>query len=832
MAVGFLHDLDKIEGVQAANLTADHVGHYAEAYGIYDFLSVYDYRLSNSEMLALIHTVDSKAASSDAAFVNVNAHHLGLARRYVRAADRLDGASLRMDVLSGANHVLVEWQKLTGPGSLLGDGLCEWVQLVMDMPLLPTLLEHMHTSLETACADVSGLYPLYSAVNGGTLMMLVPAAQADTIMEVGLDAALGHEHLFGSGLYIGPQGIPFRINGQTPESWNGFRAIIDRKRGTSDGRRMSEVKVSDLTKAHDQLRGLVVSVGLDFSVPRKAEKNASVIGSLGEDHPNREREEFFLSASAIISIEAMMAEATQAPTLNERVDAIFELVGGRPSWTTGFDRMSLRTVAACLATASAFSDADKLVELNNLFSSWYAACTGGRVDRSEGIRESARRRLATIMRGELDYVSDAIGTATCAITGEPGPTEDAIQQSDGLYGLKSSAFSFRRGRSESRVSDKGHTVIGPLAFLELKLKAGAYPGGRPGGLPLTVVSPSVTGLFGGVFLKDGDDRACSLSSWDLVKTNVETLTFNGDESWRRRVFVCRYEEYPAKLSDRIGFVRRMLEATRRFGRPIHIFRGIPNAKREFFWFDAADPEIRWLLGGPDICGLRLEQIADAIERFRTAEVIIAQSGLGMTVASAYASAKPFGATAVAWWAISNADDKIVASRSKHLNEQLLKLENDAMENEESGLVRLGRLAGTVQQRVTFHSTKSEIEKLFRISSEAGTAMWEMNARDRESIVCAVADNIKNALSRGRKGFSSKAYRTDGRPLQDAIRTFAEVFHDEVWVSVFKRRPPAGTLFRNAVAAYAWSFSSLPKISVSTDDGVDLDSADIEESQAA
>jgi hypothetical protein len=312
-------------------------------------------------------------------------------------------------------------------------------------------------------------------------------------------------------------------------------------------------------------------------------------------------------------------------------------------------------------------------------------------------------------------------------TGEPVGAGEAIGPEDGLYGLKSSAITYRSGRPESRTSDKGHTVVGPLAYADLRLRTSIFSKSKGGGLPIMVASPGERGLFGGMVRGMGQ---LDIGFYDILRADVtKGMTYLGWESAVRPVRLARFEEFPERLADRLDFVRKALTSTLRFGRPIHLFRGLAQARPEFFHADFLDPEIVHLLKGH---GLRLEEIPAAIRRLELAALIAGTSGLGIPVLKKYASAHPFEGAVLAWAAFEDSDEQGHASAAATLHQELTEMEKNMPPTETAhAVVRLGRLAPTIQSPVTGRSSNNDKSLLFRTSTETakhGLDRWHDRPR--------------------------------------------------------------------------------------------------------
>lgn len=807
-AIGFLHDVDKAHGSDGKTLTAAMVGDFARTYGLDRFLAGLDLTLGDDALLALVQSTEARTAATDGAFGTVDPRQRHYVRECVRAADLLDGAALHhADGGTAADRVYELWGKLNKPddGLLTKHRLDGWRPLTIDLPQLPMLVEHAQTSLERACIGLAGIEPLFSSAMDGRLHMLLPLPHAKSIIEKGLDeAAAGLP--FEPSLIVGSQGLPLKLAGSTVD-WPRFKEVVAEASSTKGALRLSEVKVADFRAVGRRLHDAFAAAGLPAASPEKTSGNAALLAPAEPGSPEARTAATFLQLSAALSLE--VGAKTAAPPVEERVAALATRCGGMPDWAAGLDTLTRRTLVAALATRAVAADPEldeSLLGPNGLLAGWYGRCVAGRDDKAPRIREAVRTRLEAIALGHLDAVTDFPGAVGCVVTGEPVDPREAISQADGLYGLKSSAMSYRRGRPESRFSEKAHTVVGPLAYAELRLRGALNPGDESGNMPITLFCPPTMGLFGGYMV---EDKPLPLSSYDVLRADLtkDARVFRGGETWVRRVLVSRFEEYPATLAKRLGFVRRLLETTQRVGRPMHLFRGLPEPRPEFFWFDAADPEIQAMLGGR---GLRLEQIPGALTRLRIAEMIVEHPGLGGAVLKRYASPRPFGAAAESWWVLRRSKKSGAAEIADRIHDEMTTMETRMNKDEPmSGPVRLGRMAATIQPPPSIGSANSRITRLIRIACDSATESWKRGMHDRTTIVTAIGGKIHADLQRGRSRFSA-SWRRPGQTLTEAIQAFAEVFHDTVWLETFNGRPPVTAAMRTVTAAYAWSFLTAPK----------------------
>jgi hypothetical protein len=262
-----------------------------------------------------------------------------------------------------------------------------------------------------------------------------------------------------------------------------------------------------------------------------------------------------------------------------------------------------------------------------------------------------------------------------------------------------------------------------------------------------------------------------------------------------------------------------MEAACRYGRPLHLFSGLPHARREFFYCDCLDPELRALLGGD---GLRLEDLPEAMEKLRLVSLIARPQkgdGLGMPdVAKSFCfAATRFSAACLAWVRARDRDAKealgqLQADLNRYIEREVRKMDQ---EHTQSPPVRLGRIAASIQKRPGRDASARDETFLIDMAVEGATYAYRNGWRDRDGLIAQVAGRIDVDGARradGVKGFySAKANREPGQQISDAIQAFAEAFVDLAWFGAFKGRPPSSNDLRNFLAAYRWTFTrSAPK----------------------
>ena len=239
----------------------------------------------------------------------------------------------------------------------------------------------------------------------------------------------------------------------------------------------------------------------------------------------------------------------------------------------------------------------------------------------------------------------------CILCNEPVPVEQKVTSGSDAHGIKVSAFSGRDGRNDHLARPKGdtHLCLVCLAELQLRHRAQQERSGRTdGSLPPLISSPVTTGLFGGVaYVRD--NRSMTMGLHDLNRLEIKKgSVYQGLACQSRRLRMARLETLPTRDTELVSFLRLALQAIRRVGRPLHIFRGYPHQHPAIFYYDAMPAWLELLLEGNE---LRLEQIPDALQKLALYETMAECPGLGISWAKQLADPSPqtkLGAICVAW----------------------------------------------------------------------------------------------------------------------------------------------------------------------------------------
>src|SRR5690606_26277196 len=132
-------------------------------------------------------------------------------------------------------------------------------------------------------------------------------------------------------------------------------------------------------------------------------------------------------------------------------------------------------------------------------------------NRSDDLREGVRKHLQDLCSGAV-IGSGKNGDGDCLITGIPAQKASAVKSESRVYNIKSSAFSYRSGRPETRYSAKTNTLLSEVSEAEYKIRraqADRHSVWTGKGFPARIFSPVSFGLFGGVVFNLGDSASFS-----------------------------------------------------------------------------------------------------------------------------------------------------------------------------------------------------------------------------------------------------------------------------------------------------------------------------------
>ena len=808
-AIAFLHDVDKDLGLErGADLPLHALEDRWTRYGLNAFCR--DWDLSPDQVRALIQWVEATQAHRDPPETPVP-RPLPVFMGYVALADKLDG----LWCCEGLDAVL---DRLARSGTLRQDLLRHWRILDMYDPHHPFLLDEFLRFLGPTCRRKTGLPPLIESHHDGRLLAVIPGHSASDVVDATLDrlASYLRRRLFGWRIVVSNRNVPEIREGRPAHA-----EVHDYFRHEVDDRVVRQLftvqvdRVASLTPSMDELLG---PWGLKPRWPMKQGAGKTTVAYAAPSDLG-EAARYRLGMAGHLSLLLKHKEAPGLPRNDERERQLTEILGPPPKWIEAVqDRISRQTLLALWAVTRAEQDGDVKQRIwgeGGLLQRWLEGEDGRGGLRSTlisqgeeflgAVAEHFRLRLA----GRAEIVPET--GRRCLFTDRPlGPEVKPIGTADQLYEVKVSAFSGRDGRPERFDSAKAETYVGPVSYVEHRLRAVVHSeaGGRREGVPALLSIPASTGLFGGLTFTD-EQRYPHLSTYDLARLDPKKgRIYKGAEILRHRHRLARFETVPPRLQDQVDFLQRLLKAALRLGRPVHVFRGLPLPERAFFSFDALPRTLADLIGG---CILRLEQIPPALERLDRAAVILSTRGLGVEVFNLYAQPDTrLQGLALAWAKLR--DDAVRKGGEDRSNAFLRDIrtlmEADDMNESDSPVVRLGRQAAGIQRRPRAQASTNEETMVLRIALDAATGAWRLGLRDRESLIHAVAGELETNLVR--RDLAAARVHRGGDSLRQGCMDWATAFVDTVWEGLLQGRPPSQRRTRILTAIYRVAFLSASK----------------------
>ena len=810
-AIAFLHDLDKDLGLARNDpLSLDAVAERWTRYGLDTFTAATTPALEPDQVRALIEQVEASqahrsppAASPPRALTNL--------LPYVALADKLDGLWLK----EGVDAVLT---RLHQDQSLRTDLARDWRAVDLFDPHHPFLVDELQRALSSGCRPVP---PLIEVHQDGRLLMLIPAAQSEEIRAKALKRlrAFLARKLFQLRVNVSNRGVPELLESQPDHATlTAFMAEDLPEQDLANLFRVKAELASDQTLTH-HLDALLADIGLAPTWPMVVSKTLKTLSPYPSPTNLAEPAQAQLRRAAHLALLLNHKTVKGLPNYGQREKGLMEIIPAEPpAWLTALDHdPSRRTLTALWVTRLAGDDpevAERIWGEGGLLCHWLEGTEGGR-----GLRETIDAKDGRLLDAVIAHFNQRLDgqpmTALadqgrhCLFTGQPVARTDSFKEADQLYEIKKSAFSGRDGRVEALDAVLGETHISPVSYTEYRLRAQIHAGagGRADGIPTLVSSPATTGLFAALAV-DHEEDFRTLSSYDLAREEIaKGRVYRGADVYRHRYRIARFERQPAQTRDLLDWLRLLMQASRRLGRPVHLFRGLPVPEKAFFAIDSLPTRLADLLGGNR---LRLEQLPHALERLNTALLILDANGLGYEVLNRYARPDTrLGAVCLAWTHFQDASRTgsagshfHPASRFRFEFEQLLK--ENAMSNTEAPLVALGRAASRIQRWPGYDASRNEELMTFNLSLETAIGAWRLGQADPASLAMAIAGELEVNLAR-KDLFASGKHRPEGETLSQALITFAQQFVDEVWFGVLKGRPPAQTSRRILGSIYRLSF---------------------------
>lgn len=839
VCIAFLHDVDKdLELRRGEKIDVSAVAERMERYGISEFLKKHRHYVSPAAMLNYIEEVEGTQAGKSPAATDYD-RRIATVCRYVELADKLEGTFTSREPGAGVEGMIASLNDPNRWPVLQDSGLKQWDKIEIRDHLHVFLLDRFQRALSSACKDVAGRLPLIEIVHDGRLLSVIPKAQADRIREQALDRFLADL----------PYGLRFSINNRLAcefiggaASWLSCRDVMKPK---GDWRPFVNLFALPRSFAHAHSREideLFQAAGMETSW---GSFDASAAGATVKpvlDHPGGDTADLDVEpahALAFLAIALNHVDVNRkgaAPNADAREQELLNLMQtqGRtpPSVIAAVPAKDGRTrrvlvvlwiIAEVWRLVEEDPDEaqnllDQIVGRNGLIGLWLEGNdtrTGLNEqieDVSSDIVSALRQRFSAYLTGNPAQPFDGdTPSKRCILCNEPVEAGRMVNTASRAHGIKASAFSGRDGRNDHLASPSGDTHLCPVCLAELQLRQKAqetYKGS--GDLPPLFSSPATTGLFGGLALQR-EDAEMSLGLNDLNRLDRKKgSVYEGLDCQTRRIRVARLEALPVKDKELVTQLRMTLQAIRRLGRPIHVFRGAPSRHPAIFHSDALPAWLERLLDGNS---LRIEQIRDALSRLELFEHMAEANGLGIEWAKQLAEPEnKLGALCVAWaTAVDRRDgDKKHAwslIETKAREQALLYLRGEAsmkvdVKDNQDPLVRLAWLATRVQKRIGIGASANKQLLCWKLALNFYPAAQQSITEDRTALILGLAGTLEEELAR-KDDAAAKKHR-DGQPLDQSCIEFATHFADEVWVKVFQSKEPTSQEQRRAAAIYRFA----------------------------
>jgi hypothetical protein len=830
-ATAFLHDADKmLEKSRLDDLTVADIDLLIGRYGVDKFLAAHGVRLGGAELLPRIHNAETGRHGRILPGASLLSVEAVKDCAYVRLADRLDGAFLQTepdprakgDRPFGIDGVVAELARFE---DLRSDVLHSWRALRLSSPHTPFLLDALQGGFAVEVAELAGMPPLIEVHHDGELLLVAPEA----VFDRALDGAMGR---MGRALRRG-----LRVDVNT----RGARDILD-----------GGATVEDLTSCLRQDRSLaakalfvhvnVISAhksdfvadfdraGFGPALPdmtKLAGKQHCVCWPVRDDDTAGRNETRTRAATIAVAMACPVPDdrtlARQTPGPDAREAELVTLLQDQghpaPAWVTEVQhQLSRWTLLAAWAAAIADSAFDLEEGLDELLALWLV----GSDDRA-GVYAKIGDPGAALAAAAAGWIMAASGRrfvpgnealpGRCHFTALPVEKTGEIDSKTGLYGLNVSAFSGREGRPEDHSSTKASTLVAPPAMAEHRLRSLLNPRSTEGDVPAYVSSPTSSGLFAS--LVSGTEASVTrFGLFDMARLEIKpgAPCFVDVENFAARVAIGRYDALPTRLVKSgqapglVSIAKLVVDAARRTGRPIHVFRGLPSPSNAFVVLEFLPPVIVDALGGWEF---RLEELERVSQTLRMIEEIAETNGLGLDLALAYAHPRTrFSAACETLAAIARLDrdrqDKLTGLKMT-LTNQARTLMSTADAND-SAVIDFARAMARVQIAPGRDASNNELEFGLRIALAAVEGARKQGQTSDESFIYAIAGELAIEFERSQR-ISWRGKENGLSFPRRAAQAAAEIFVEKVWKGAYGSVSPAGRVRRTTHAIYRVAFET-------------------------
>lgn len=827
--IGFAHDLDKLYGVGWNEVDVNHCERFLHEWRLAEWLESVGETMSPSHLFAYISGVEVRSALNTPPN-GTSSSVFDLARRYVRTADMLDSEILKSWKLSENRRVIDAWARVRKNGVLKSPSAFEDFALLSftDVHNL-FLLDAFQNMVMGACHAITGMPPLFSAVVDGTFTCYLPEHAKDDIVNAAIDDLIAALPL-GTDIVVSSQG-GVKFSGASP-TLGSIDGLIRQVLPGAVGSKLFAVKGVDfsddpetgssLGSAHwEEITTLSAragcptverpnETGLTYLLARKGDERAE-----SADVHLAAKISFLISVREVTKSKAMSADA-RMKLLVEALEITL------PDWILACDPLTRRTYVALSAALKLKSDdaalmsafkawQSSLLSENGLFSDYR--------DKADDVLRAIRSHFSAMALGHPAASSNEDAKYACIITGERVSDRWKLTATDKLHNIKSSAISYRDGRSESRFRELADTHISPVSYAEFKLRQSKQASSVCKGVPVKLISTNTMGLFGSQYAKDQGlviTKGGDVALFDTTRLDTAKITLNPVDSYRSPIRIGRFEDMGTTFSDRIDFILKAVTTCRRLGRPIHLFNGTPRVVPDFFYGDCLGRDVEALLGGS---GLRIEELESALNKLKFVNFLAkarGEGGLGdpdLAKRFCYPATR-FRASVLAWWQASRLEKNSEANKFAAMlfNETIpMEIEDMISQGEDIPEIKLARLARTFQKGPTYDESNNVLEFVVRTAFEQAEQLYKAGRRGKDLSALYIATIAETLYRDGKrrtetKGFfSAKETRPEGRSLTDQAEAIATVFVNEIWFGLLNGRPCKHALKRQFLASYVFAF---------------------------
>jgi hypothetical protein len=811
---GVFHDCDKLLKKSYKDIRLCDIENLFTVYNINAYLDILEIKnFKAKDLFIFIQTVETRTSNEILEFdtEDENKNILTDILEYVRLSDELDSLFLKDDPEKSLREVAKRFESYM---TSIPDNNFEKLRFLhIYEPHHPFLLDLFFDILEEKITTISGMEPLFHINCDQNIFTLIPESSFEEVIKQSSQAFIEENYIpFDLEFIFTSKGTP-KIVGDKP-NYHEIKEKIESKLKTGDYRRLLEVDLSDLRNHEEYIREICrkSNIPISFDLDNNMGVRVKLPLLSGLEELNTEN----LLSAYLISFALSVEENTKNKNLKKenRMTQLRNLIlFDIPDFFKDLNQCTQCAILSILLVNSNYLKET----LEETLPIWFNenGVFSDMENKSFYVKKNVAKRFFDIC---MNNTIEDEGENYCLITGERTKL-DAISSSDGLLGIKTSAMSYRDCRPEYKFAEKSGTYLSPSSYAEYKIRKNIYLKSKmrikEDCIPIKITTRKVSGIFSpNVTSIDFEKNEFSIS--DLNSTTRHENHFEENLYMRKRT-VGKFISVPNRFSDfnglgsgSVSFVRMILEATLRFGQPIHLFAGLPSFKKSYFYSDCLDPAIYKLIGND----LRIEEIPEAIEKLKILEFLGSSKSSGGLSEAAYAKDFCYGKknllkiTSYLWSRVRENDNIPISLEKKLSNiieEEVKKMESN--KENISPVVVLGRMAKSIQ-RLDFNGSNTEQQFLFKIAIEAVSSSSKKDL-DAYSLTAYVAAQITINADRRQKTkgfFSGSQNREEGKNISDCIFDFSSYFVNELWIKSYKKHIPNSKTLSEDLATYQWVFT--------------------------